>query len=138
MQHADITEKVIGCSMKVHRTLGPGYLESVYRNALAHELQQRAIPFEREKRVRVWYDGIIVGDYSADLLVQECVLVEVKAVRCLAPGHEAQLVNYLTGIQLDVGLLINFGAESLEFRRKTRAYQPRQKNATGLTGLAGL
>jgi GxxExxY protein len=77
----------------------------------------------REKRTRVYYDGIVMGEYSADLLVDSRVMVEVKAIRTIAPGNEAQLVNYLTAISIDVGLLINFGAKRLEFKRKTRIIQ---------------
>jgi GxxExxY protein len=109
--------------MTVHNVLGPGFLESVYKNALAHELRKAGIPFVREKRVRVYYDGIVMGEYSADLLVDSRVMVEVKAIRAIAPGNEAQLVNYLTAISIDVGLLINFGANRLEFKWKTRIIQ---------------
>lgn len=77
----------------------------------------------REKRVRVYYDGIVMGEYSADLLVDSRVMVEVKAIRALASGNEAQLVNHLTAISIDVGLLFNFGARRLEFKRKTRILQ---------------
>jgi GxxExxY protein len=77
----------------------------------------------REKRTRVYYDGIVMGEYSADLLVDSRVMVEVNAIRALAPGNEAQLVNYLTAVNIDVGLLINFGARRLEFKRKTRILQ---------------
>jgi GxxExxY protein len=123
MEHAELTQQIIGRAMTVHNVLGPGFLESVYKNALAHELRKAGIPFVREKRVRVYYDGIVMGEYSADLLVDSRVMVEVKAIRTLASGNEAQLVNYLTAVNIDVGLLINFGARRLEFKRKTRILQ---------------
>ena len=121
--HAALTQTIIGCSMKVHRVLGPGFLESVYLNALAHELRQQGLSVEREKRLQVHYDGEVVGDFSADLFVESTVLTEVKATRAITPGNEAQLVNYLTAIEVDVGLLINFGGEKLEFKRKHRTYR---------------
>ena len=87
--------------MKVHTTLGPGFLESVYHNALAHELRKRGVVVELKKRVLVHYDGVVVGNYEADMLVEDRVLVENKAVRAITPRDEAQLVNYLTATQLD-------------------------------------
>lgn len=81
---------------------------------------------ECERKVQVTYDGVIVGDFSCDMLVEGCVLVENKAVVALAPAHEVQLVNYLTATGIEVGLLLNFGTQRLEFKRKTRTYRPRQ------------
>jgi GxxExxY protein len=126
MEHAETTEKIIGCAMKVHRTLGPGFLESVYQNALAHELGKAGLRFECEKPIHVTYDGIVVGDFAADMLVEGKVMVENKAVTALAPAHEVQLVNYLTATGIEVGLLLNFGTEKLEFKRKHRTYRPKQ------------
>ena len=123
MEHEQLTGTVIGCAMQVHTTLGPGYLESVYHNALAHELRKRGVPVELKKRVVVRYDGVVVGDYEADMLVERRVLVENKAIRALTPRDEAQLVNYLTATELDIGLLLNFGAGRLEFKRKSRTYR---------------
>ena len=122
MQHEALTRTIIGCAMQVHRVLGPGFLESVYQNALAYELAQCGLAVEREKRVQVHYRDLIVGDFVADLVAERTVLVENKAARALIPAHEAQLVNYLTATGLDVGLLFNFGAERLQFRRKSRVY----------------
>lgn len=111
--------------MKVHRTLGPGFLESVYQNALAHELRKTGLKLECERSLQVTYDGIIVGLFVADMIVEECVLIENKAVQTLAAAHEVQVVNYLTATGIDIGLLLNFGASKLEFKRKHRIYQPR-------------
>jgi GxxExxY protein len=127
MEHAELTEKIIGCAMKVHRTLGPGFLESVYQNALAHELGKAGLRVECEKPIQVIYDGIVVGDFAADLLVDGTVMVENKAAQALAPAHEIQLVNYLTATGVEIGLLLNFGAEKLEFKRKHRTYHPKQE-----------
>jgi GxxExxY protein len=126
MEHEQLTEKIIGCAMAVHRVLGPGFLESVYQNALAHELRKAGLKVECGRKVQVTYDTVIVGDFACDMLVEGCVLVENKAVQALAPAHEVQLVNYLTATGIEVGLLLNFGAQRLEFKRKTRTYKPRQ------------
>jgi GxxExxY protein len=124
MEHAELTQKIIGCGMKVHRVLGPGFVEVVYRNALAHELLCQGLAIEREKRLQVHYDGVLVGDFSADLLVEATVLVEIKATRAITPGNETQLVNYLTATEVEIGLLINFGGDRLAFKRKHRTYRP--------------
>lgn len=128
MEHEKLTEMIIGCAMKVHRTLGPGFLESVYQKALAHELRKAGLKVECEKPIRVIYDGENVGDFSADMLVGDVVLVENKSAQALHPKNEAQLVNYLTATGIEIGLLLNFGAERLEFKRKHRTYRPRQEN----------
>ena len=117
------TQRIIGCAMKVHRVLGPGFLEVVYQNALAHELSKSGFSVECHRRIKVMYDGIHVGDYVADMLVGGGVIIENKAVEKLATIHEVQLVHYLTATGLDVGLLINFGSPRLQFKRKTRLYQ---------------
>ena len=125
MEHAGLTEKIIGAAMNVHRTLGPGFLESVYQKALAHELRKLGLRVECEKPIQVVYDGVVVGDFSADMLVEGVVMIENKAAQTLNPAHEVQLVNYLTATGIEVGLLLNFGAERLEFKRKHRTYRPK-------------
>ena len=127
MEEQQLTEKIIGCAMKVHSTLGPGFLESVYHKALAHELGKAGLKVQCEKPITVHYDGLDVGDFSADMLVEDRVMLELKANQALAPSHEVQLVNYLTATGIEIGLLLNFGAERLEFKRKTRTYRPRTK-----------
>ena len=122
MEHEELSKQIIGCAMTVHRTLGPGFLESVYQNALAHELRKSGLCVECEKKISVVYDGIVVGDFSADMLVGGVVLIENKAVQALALAHEVQLVNYLTATRIDVGLLLNFGSIRMEFKRKSRTY----------------
>jgi GxxExxY protein len=118
------TQRIIGAAMRVHSTLGPGFLESVYHKALAHELQRRGMAVESEKAIIVRSDGMVVGEFSADLLVEGTLLLELKAIQTLLPAHEVQLVNYLTATGIDVGLLLNFGAQSLQFKRKSRHYRP--------------
>lgn len=125
MEHGDLTQSIIGCAMKVHRTLGSGFLESVYQQALAHELQKAGLRVECERPISVVYDGVIVGEFFADMLVDGQVLVENKAVLALAPTHEVQLVNYLTATGIEIGLLLNFGAERLQYKRKFRTYRRR-------------
>jgi GxxExxY protein len=125
MEDQELTEKIIGCAMKVHSTLGPGFLESVYQKALAHELCKAGLRVECEKPIAVQYDGVTVGDFSADLLVEDRVMLELKANQALVPANEVQLVNYLTATGIELGLLLNFGASRLEFKRKTRTYQPK-------------
>jgi len=123
VQEETLTGQVIGCAMKVHRALGPGFVESVYQNALAHELRRTGLPLEVQKSVKVRYGGVVVGDFVVDLLVAGRVLVENKAVRALGKDHEIQLVNYLTATGIEIGLLLNFGASSLEVKRKYRTYR---------------
>jgi GxxExxY protein len=125
MLYEDLSQQVIGCAMLVHRLLGPGFLESVYQNALAHELKLAGLEVRAEARIRVIYRDIVVGEFVADLLINDVLLIENKAVRKLAPAHEVQLVNYLTATRRDVGLLLNFGGPSLEFKRKIRLYRSR-------------
>lgn len=116
----DLAGQVIGLAMKVHSTLGAGFLESVYHKALAHELQKAGIQFESEKPLNVLYDGILVGEFTADLLVENELIVELKAVQSLVAVHEVQTANYLVATGKDIGLLLNFGAERLEFKKKFR------------------
>lgn len=123
MEHETLTGTIIRCAMTVHSALGPGFLESVYQNALATELRQSAVKVDRGRPIRVRYRGTVVGEFFADLLAEDTVLLELEAVRELAPAHEVQLVNYLTATGYDIGLLLNFGAESLQFRRKSRIYR---------------
>jgi len=116
----DLCGQVIGVAMKVHSTLGPGFLESVYQNALIWELRKAGLRSEAEKPISVHYDGQLVGAFTADVLVDDAVIVELKAVQTLAKAHEVQLVNYLVATGFDEGLLLNFGAERLEFKKKFR------------------
>lgn len=124
MELDEVTGKIIGCAMAVHRALGPGFLESVYQNALVHELRKAGLSTETERPIQVRYDGVVVGEFVCDVLVGRVVMIENKAVQALAPAHEVQLVNYLTATRVEVGLLLNFGAQRLEFKRKTRTYRP--------------
>jgi GxxExxY protein len=115
-----LTEKIIGCAMRVHRQLGPGFLESVYRNAVAFELRRVGLTVELEKHLTVKYEHVVVGDFVADVVVNDIVICELKAASGLSKADEVQLVNYLTATSHDTGLLLNFGAPSLQFKRKYR------------------
>jgi len=112
-----ITETIIGCAYTVSNGLGCGFLEKVYENALAHEIRKADLVAEQQKSIRVNYNGIVVGEYAADLLVEGCVLVELKAVKRLDETHMAQCLNYLKATGLRVCLLLNFGLPRLEVKR---------------------
>jgi len=116
--YKELTYAIIGAAMEVHRVLGPGFLESVYEEALAHEIDLRAIPHQGQARLAVRYKEIVAGEFRADFLVNGKVVVELKAVKALTEGDEAQLLNYLKGTAYRVGLLLNFGAPSLEYTRR--------------------
>ncbi|MDR2674200.1 MAG: GxxExxY protein [Opitutaceae bacterium] len=119
-QPYDLAGKIIGLAMKIHSTLGPGFFESVYQNALAHELRRTNIPFQTEVRLNVHYEDVIVGIFDADMVVAGSLIVENKSVQKLALAHEVQLVNYLTATKIEEGLLLNFGSDRLEFKKKYR------------------
>ena len=116
----DLCGQVIGAAMQVHSTLGPGFLESVYQNALIWELRKGGIKAEAERPITVQYDGQIVGAFTVDVIVNDKLVIELKAGLAIAKVHEVQVVNYLVATGLDEGLLLNFGAQRLEFRRKFR------------------
>ena len=117
MKHEELTGTIINSAYAVHTTLGFGFLESVYQNALIIELKKAGLEAEKEQPIRVIYDGKVVGDYIADIIVEKCVILELKSVKDLHPAHEAQLVNYLKATGIEVGLLINFG-HSVKVKRK--------------------
>jgi len=116
-KHREITEKIIGAAQKVHNTLGYGFLEKVYQNALVIELQTLGFDVEVEQPIAVQYRGEIVGNYVADIVVDGKVILEIKAVKELSKIHEVQLVNYLKATGIEVGLLINFGRSVTVKRR---------------------
>jgi GxxExxY protein len=119
-QYSDITQKIIGCGMKVHRTLGNGFQEVIYQRCLALEMEKQGLGFIREQEQTIYYEGVDVGTRRVDFFVENKVLVELKAVIKLENVHLAQAINYLEAFNLPVGLLINFGSTSLEFKRLQR------------------
>jgi GxxExxY protein len=116
-----LTKRIIGCAFKVHNTLGSGFLEKVYENALRFELTKRGLSVKQQEPIQVYYEGEIVGDFYADLRVENRVIIELKAVRAFDKEHEVQLVNYLTATGINTGLLLNFGP-SVQVKRKFREY----------------
>ena len=116
-KHSELTQKIIKAAQNVHNELGYGFLEKVYHNALVLELRKIGFDVASEEPISVCYDGQTVGEYFADIVVDDKVILEIKAVQALNPVHEAQLVNYLKATNIDVGLLLNFG-KSLEVKRK--------------------
>jgi GxxExxY protein len=117
LQHQDITEQIIGAAFEVYRVLGYGFLEKVYQRAMQVELISRGLTAELEHKTKVNYKGAIVGEYSADLFVQDCVMVELKVAKEYQPDDEPQLINELKGTGVKVGMMINFGRTKVEFKR---------------------
>jgi GxxExxY protein len=122
-----LIKQIVGLAMKVHRTLGCGFVETVYRNALVIELRKANIPFECHPTLSVMFEGTEVGVFQADLIIENKLIIELKAVDMLASAHAAQLINYLAAAKIENGLLINFGTTSLEFRTKTLHYRNNQE-----------
>jgi GxxExxY protein len=120
MKHEDITRRIIGCAYKVYNTLGFGFLESVYKKAMVIEMQKNDISVEDEKALRVYYEEQVVGEFYADLFVEQQIVIELKSVRSLIKEHEVQLVNYLNALKKEIGLLVNFGPKGVEVKRKYR------------------
>ena len=120
MQYAELTEKIIGCAYDVYNTLGGGFLESVYENSLLIELRENGLDARSQVHLDVLYRGQTVGCFAPDILVNDTVIVEIKAIESLAKAHEAQLVNYLVATGKQVGLLLNFGPDGVTVRRKVR------------------
>jgi GxxExxY protein len=122
----ELTKRIIGCCFKVHRTLGSGFLEKVYENALMIELEKCGLKARQQVPVTVRYEGRSVGEYFADILVEDQVVCELKVGQALSKENEVQLVHYLTATGIDTGLLINFG-RSVTVRRKYREFRPGSK-----------
>ena len=115
--YSDITSKIIGAAMEVHKTLGAGFLESVYDEALAYEFVLQKMKFDRQRPVDVVYKGRIVKQFLCDFLIEDKVILEIKAIKKIMDIDKAQVINYLKATGLKVGLLINFGSSSLEYKR---------------------
>lgn len=124
MKHEDVTKRIIGCAMRVHSTLGNGFQELIYQRALKIEMEIEGLQFERERNMLIYYRGQEIGKRRVDFFVEGCVMVEIKAVTQLEDVHYAQARNYLEAYNLEVGLLLNFGAKSLEFKRLYHNVRP--------------
>lgn len=118
-KYSELTGKIIGCAMKVHSQLGNGFPEVIYQRCLAIELNKEGLTFTKEYEMPVYYDGINVEARRVDFLVESKIIVELKATSRLEDAHLAQAINYLEAYKLETGLLVNFGAKSLEFKRIT-------------------
>lgn len=117
MKYEDVTHKIIGCAMKVHSTLGNGFQELIYQRALAIEMAKQNLSFQREMEMTIFYEGEDIGTRRVDFFVESNIMVELKALIKLEEVHLAQAMNYCQAYNLPIGLLINFGAKSLEFKR---------------------
>ncbi|MFH1672760.1 MAG: GxxExxY protein [Pseudomonadota bacterium] len=120
MKKEDITHKIIGCAYTVFNALGFGFLESVYKKAMIIELHNQNLAALEEEPLKVYYEGKVVGEFFVDLFVENEIIVELKSVENLSKAHEVQLVNYLNGLEKEIGLLINFGPTGIEVKRKYR------------------
>lgn len=120
LMHKEISEKIIGCAFRVYNKMGFGFLESVYEKCLMIELKKAGVNAEAQKRISVYYEGKIVGEFIADVLVENQIILELKSVSKIIKAHEVQLVNYLTATGKDVGLILNFAEKGVEAKRKLR------------------
>jgi GxxExxY protein len=121
--YKDLSYQVVGAAQEVHRILGSGYLEAVYQAALAQEMTLRGIRHEQQKRLTVAYKDMVVGEYQADFVVEDCIVLELKAASALNGSHEAQALNYLAATGYKLAILLNFGSESLQQRRIVNRYR---------------
>lgn len=127
MKYEEVTHKIIGCAMKVHSTLGNGFQELIYQRALAIEMQKQGLNFQREMVMTINYEGVDIGTRRVDFFVEDLIMVELKALIHLEDVHLAQAMNYCQAYNLPIGLLINFGAKSLEFKRVYNVNHPDNK-----------
>jgi GxxExxY protein len=118
----DITRRIIGCAFEVGTQLGIGYLEKIYENALVHEMRKRGLHVQQQVPLQVIYDGVVVGEYVADMIVEETVLVELKSVPAIIDAHMAQCLSYLKTTGLSVGLILNFGTPRVQTKRLVRNF----------------
>jgi GxxExxY protein len=127
-KYSDITVKIIGASMEVHKILGNGFQEVIYQRALAIEMEKQGLSFKREMEMTIFYEGVDIGTRRVDFFVEENIMVELKALINLEDVHLAQAMNYCQAYNLPIGLLINFGAKSLEFKRVYNVNHPENKD----------
>jgi len=120
MEYEKVTEMIIGCAYRVYNNMGFGFLESVYEKCLLIEMRKAGLDAETQKPVTVYYDGEVVGEFVADMIVNEAVIIELKSVRRIIKAHEIQLVNYLVATGKPVGLILNFGEVKVEIKRKVK------------------
>ena len=127
MKHEELTHKIIGCAMKVHRILGNGFQEVIYQRALAIEFDKQGLSYRREMEMTISYEDIVIGTRRVDFFVEDSIMVELKALIKLEEVHLSQAMNYCQAYNLPIGLLVNFGASSLEFKRVYNLNHPENK-----------
>ncbi len=120
MEYEKVTETIIGCAYRVYNKMGFGFLESVYEKCLLIELRKAGLDTETQKPITVYYEGEVVGEFVADIMVNNAVIIELKSVRRIIKAHEVQLVNYLVATGKPVGLILNFGERKVEIKRKVK------------------
>ena len=128
MKFEDLTHKIIGCAMRVHSVLGSGFQEVIYQRAMTIEMEKQGLSFAREMEMEIYYDNISIGTRRVDFFVENKIMVELKAISKLEDIHLAQAMNYCQAYELPIGLLINFGSKSLEFKRVYNINHPDNKN----------
>jgi len=133
MEQEALTHKIIGSAYSVFNHLGFGFLESIYKKAMLIELSNQGIKAEAEKPLKVYYDNQVVGEFFVDLYIEDKIIVELKAVQNLVKEHEVQLVNYLTALKKDIGLLINFGPSGVEVKRKYKEFKQDQHDLINIS-----
>lgn len=119
-EYRELTEKTIGCAYRVYNNMGFGFLESVYENCLMIELEKEGLNAERQRAINVYYEGTLVGEFKADIIVEGTVIVELKSVGQMTSAHEVQLVNYLVATNMPVGLIVNFAENKVQVKRKLK------------------
>ena len=129
MKDKELTHKIIGCAMKVHSTLGNGFQEVIYQRALAIEMEKQGLSFAREMEMEIFYDDIQIGTRRVDFFIEDKIMVELKALIKLEDVHLAQAMNYCQAYNLPIGLLINFGSKSLDFKRVYNVNHPKNKKS---------
>jgi GxxExxY protein len=117
MKHKELTEKIIGCAMRVHGVLGNGFQEVIYQRALEIEFKKAGLGYAREMEMNIYYDGEEIGTRRVDFFVENIIMVEIKAITTLEEVHLAQAMNYVEAYKMEIGLLLNFGSRSLQFKR---------------------
>ena len=134
MKYRELTEKIIGCAYRVYNRMGYGFLESVYEKCLLIELRKAGLSAVSQKSITVFYDNKVVGEFVADIIVEDTIILELKSVRQIIQAHEVQLVNYLVATEKPVGLIINFGERKVEIKRKVRDFDEDLPSRGGQAG----
>ena len=120
MEYRELTEKIIGCAYRIYNRMGFGFLESVYKKCMLIELCRADLEAEAEKPITVYYENEVVGEFIADIIVNDTIILELKSIRRIIRAHEVQLVNYLIATKKPVGLILNFGERKVEIKRKIK------------------